>query len=145
MSRLTTTVTIGNFWTVRPSGEIRFIYGQAKLTQDAEGNSEKIVGTVQDITERKQIEDQLRQAQKMETVGQLTAGIAHDFNNILGAALGNIEFIKDEPNNPKTVNRIDAAKRAVLRGADLTNTCWPSPANSTLTPTVSILGNRLIV
>jgi len=56
----------------------------------------KVVGYFMDITERKQLEDNLRQGQKMEAVGTLAGGIAHDFNNILGGILGYTELAQDE-------------------------------------------------
>lgn len=63
---------------------------------------ESILGVFIDITEKKQIEDQLNYIQKMETIGQLSAGIAHDFNNILTAVIGFASFIdlKLEENSP---------------------------------------------
>jgi len=73
---------------------------------------------VEDITKYKRVEEQLRQAQKMEAVGQLTGGIAHDFNNLLGIILGNSELLSDRvgKDNPQ----IDALLRAANRGGDLT-------------------------
>ena len=76
---------------------------------------------VEDITAQKETEAQLRQAQKMESIGQLTGGIAHDFNNLLGVVLGNLELIGDHAHGQPDVQRLtDNAINATERGAELT-------------------------
>ena len=80
-----------------------------------------ILSSVEDITEKKQIEESLRRSQKMDAIGQLTGGIAHDFNNILAIILGNIDLLNFHiSNNVKASQRIDLIKKATLRAADLT-------------------------
>jgi PAS domain S-box-containing protein len=80
------------------------------------------IWTFRDITQRRQLEEQLRQAQKMEAVGQLTGGIAHDFNNLLTVILGCSEFIGEETQeNPRLSKMVKMIVDAAQRGADLTH------------------------
>jgi signal transduction histidine kinase len=80
------------------------------------------IWTMRDITERRQLEEQFRQAQKMEAVGQLTGGIAHDFNNLLTVILGCSEFIGEEAKeNPRLSKMAQMILDAAQRGADLTH------------------------
>ena len=74
-----------------------------------------------DMTERVALESQLRQAQKMEAVGQLTGGVAHDFNNILTVIIGMTELLSDElAGNAELKPIVDAVDEAASRGAQLT-------------------------
>ena len=66
---------------------------KASFLKDARGNFTGILGVSRDITGRKELEEQLRQAQKMEVVGRLAGGVAHDFNNLLTAILGYSELL----------------------------------------------------
>ena len=68
-------------------GGVQWVHGRAFPVRDASGDVYRIVGISDDITARKRIEEQLRQVQKLEAIGQLAGGIAHDFNNILAAIM----------------------------------------------------------
>ena len=79
-----------------------------------------VVVNSRDITDRKHLEEQLRQAQKMEAIGQLAGGIAHDFNNILGSILGNTELIRLlPPGSPAAGECLDDILAGSRRAADL--------------------------
>jgi PAS domain S-box-containing protein len=74
-----------------------------------------------DMTAQKQLQEQLRHAQKMEALGQLTGGLAHDFNNMLGVIMGHLELLEDAVgDNAVAVRRLQTIQRAAQRGADLT-------------------------
>ena len=89
------------------------------------GPNRSIIGGfafLRDITERRQIEEQLRQAQKMEAVGQLTGGVAHDFNNLLTVIMGNLDNLQRHlPDRPEPQRMAQAIMRAASRAATLTH------------------------
>jgi PAS domain S-box-containing protein len=88
---------------------------------DESGRPNFLLCLSEDITERLSVEDQLRQAQKMEAVGKLTGGVAHDFNNLLGIVIGNLDLLREQATiKPDTAEILDEALDAALRGADLT-------------------------
>jgi signal transduction histidine kinase/ActR/RegA family two-component response regulator len=72
------------------------------------------------IDERERVEAALRQAQRLEAVGQLTSGVAHDFNNLLTVILGSLQFLERDETDPKTIRRLDLMRAAAERGAKLT-------------------------
>jgi PAS domain S-box-containing protein len=79
---------------IRPDNSVRWIHDRAFPIRNAAGEVYRIVGTAEDITMRKKLEDQFRQAQKMESIGQLAGGVAHDFNNILAVIQMQSELVK---------------------------------------------------
>ncbi|MDT8397948.1 MAG: PAS domain S-box protein [Pseudomonadales bacterium] len=91
------------------------------IIRDAEGRALRMVGGLKDITQRLELEGQLRQSQRLEAVGQLTGGVAHDFNNLLTVIMGNAELLHEQLEDK--INLQSLAKMigvAAQRGADLT-------------------------
>ncbi len=76
----------------RKDGTYVWLRDEKRLVRDAQGRPAEVIGAWTDISDRRSLESQLLQAQKMEAVGQLSGGIAHDFNNILGAIIGNAQL-----------------------------------------------------
>ena len=107
-------------WRLRKNGS-RF---WANVIIDAIQTDGKLVGyakITRDITERRAAEARLRQAQKMEAVGQFTGGAAHDFNNLLTAILGSLEILRKRlPNDPRLLALLDNAVLGAKRGSSLT-------------------------
>ncbi|WP_289020978.1 PAS domain S-box protein [Desulfobacter postgatei] len=103
------------------NGGFKWVLGRGKAThRDASGNALRLVGTHQDITERKHFEQQLRHAHKMEAIGTLAGGIAHEFNNMLGIIIGNTELaLGDIPEWNPVVDFIQEIKTASLRAKNV--------------------------
>ena len=98
-------------------------------------------GTQRDITERRQLEEEARQARKMETAGRLAGGIAHDFNNLLTAILGTSEILLQElpPGAPER-NDVEEIKRAATRAANLTRQLLAFSRRQVLQPRILDVG-----
>ena len=100
----------------------RWVHGSGKLEFDARSRPVKMHGTIQDITGRKTLEEQLRQTQKLESIGTLAGGIAHDFNNLLQGVFGYISLAKITiDQREKALTLLEQAEEALHLSVNLTN------------------------
>ncbi len=102
---------------VRPDGSIAWVHDRATPIEDATGRPTRAVGITVDITEQRQLEEQLLLSQKLESIGRLAGGVAHDFNNLLTVVLGCTTFAidrlpADSPLRSDLASVVDAAERA---------------------------------
>jgi len=101
-------------------GSVRWVHGMGELERDASGQPIVMVGIIQDITEQRNLEQQMLHSQKLESLGVLAGGIAHDFNNLLTGILGNADLAKTEmsPLAPSRTS-LEGIEVAARRAADL--------------------------
>jgi nitrogen-specific signal transduction histidine kinase len=105
------------------------------VIRDAQGSAVRMVGAITDITEQQQLEERLRQAQRLESVGQLTGGVAHDFNNLLTVILGSADLLEEELRGEERLRPIaEMIASAAARGAQLTSRLLAFARKQALSP-----------
>lgn len=116
----------------------------AKVQYDANGSIRWIDGVMEDITERKQIEEEILKTSKLESIGILAGGIAHDFNNILTAVIGNLSLARmmAKPES-EILNRLTEAEKASRRAQDLTQQLLTFSKGGTPVKKVASIANLL--
>jgi signal transduction histidine kinase len=109
-----------SFRMLLPEGVMRWFQFDGRVALDEAQQPARVVGVIADITERRSLEMQLRQAQKMEAVGQLAGGVAHDFNNLLTAIIGYARFSLDRAGEGEPRRDLEEIVKAAGRAAALT-------------------------
>lgn len=119
-------------WT---NGTVRRLSGSGRIHLGENGEPVRGVGISLDVTERRNLEEQFQQAQKMEAIGRLAAGVAHDFNNLLTVILGNCELLLGDltPDHPSQPD-VSEIQKAAVRATDLTRQLLSFSRKQTIEP-----------
>jgi PAS domain S-box-containing protein len=150
---------VGNAWRQAVSGrraelrDYRFVSRArgAEVIYDADftplyNRAGVIVGAIcilHDTTDRRRVEEVLRQSQKLEAVAQLTGGVAHDFNNLLTAVIGCLDLISYEAASPRVTKLVDTARRSAESGAQLVQQLLAFARRQSLRPVSVEIGSLL--
>lgn len=143
--KLWTTIQAGKVWhgqivNRRQDGAMRTEDMTITPVMDTAGEITHFIAVKQDITDRLALEEQLHQAQRMESIGQLTGGIAHDFNNLLTVVMGNAELLHESlAGDAKLAPIAEMIARGAQRGAELTHRLLAYARQQPLNPEVADL------
>ncbi len=119
---------------VRPSGEVRWVHASGVRIQW--GGRPATLVFLSDTTERRSLEEQLKQSQKMEAIGRLAGGIAHDFNNLLTIISGYNEMLRARTEDELSASYVEEISKATARAADLTGRLLTFSRKALLQPIV---------
>ena len=109
------------FRIVLPAGQVRWVAEQGRVDRDGAGSPLYVTGVCMDVTERKAMEERLRQVQRIDSVGQLAGGIAHEANNMMSVVLGCADYVLRRSDLPDPVRQdVDQIWRAAQRTAGIT-------------------------
>jgi len=138
-------------WRVRKDGTRFWAHAVIDALYDDDGELVGFAKVTRDSTEQRKAQESLEQAraalfqaQKMESIGQLTGGVAHDFNNLLAVVSNGIEILRTGPTPDASMRVLDSMRRAVDRGASLTQQLLAFARQQPLAPSVHQL-NRLVI
>jgi two-component system cell cycle sensor histidine kinase/response regulator CckA len=133
------------FRITRADGAERWVVLRAEVKYDETGRTSSAWGTMQDVTERRRLEEQLQRAQRMEALGHLASGVAHDFNNLLTVIRVEADFLQaGVANNDPLREDIREIQRATERAAGLTKQLLAFSRKQILRPRLLDL-NELVV
>ncbi|MGE3489258.1 MAG: ATP-binding protein [Vicinamibacterales bacterium] len=104
---------------VRPDGEQRWLRTNKVALRNREGEVTGVLGTYEDITEARRLQQQFLRAQRLESIGTLAGGIAHDLNNALSPILLAVALLKEDETNPKQMDLLTTIESGAARGADM--------------------------
>ena len=131
----------GEFHNKKKNGELFWELASIAPVKDGEKIT-NFVAVKEDITERREMEEQLRQSQKLQAVGHLTGGIAHDFNNLLAIVMGNLQLLQERVSgDAKAREYLDDALWSAKRGGELTHRLLAFARKQPLKPAVIDLNN----
>ncbi|MBZ9733485.1 response regulator [Mesorhizobium sp. CA18] len=117
-------------------GKYRIFLDQGILSKGVDGRRPEILGTLLDVTERRELENQLLQSQRLEAVGKLTGGLAHDFNNLLAAILSGLGLLERQLTLDEQAKKIvELTRRSAKQGAELVNRMLAFSRRQNLKPT----------
>jgi PAS domain S-box-containing protein len=131
--------------TTDTEGSQRHVSVSGRPVFDRDGRFIGYRGTATDLTKQREAEQQLRQSQKMEAIGQLTGGVAHDFNNVLTVITGSIDILTDSlSDKPQLAAIARMIEEAATRGADLTRQLLAFARKQPLQPRDTDINNLIV-
>lgn len=128
----------------RADNSYAHVRDRALILRDGAGVAERMIGSMVDVTEQTELEEKLRQSQRLEAVGRLTGGIAHDFNNLLTVIMGNAEMLEERLDSDATSKGLaEMTRLAAERAAELTSRLLSFSRRQPLQPRATDVPARL--